>query len=245
MTKTFFYQELLIKFKKIAKDNNFLNDKVVVTGKILTPKEAIGNPKRSDYPLVKGKEKLIEAEFKGKKGQAFTDLPGVFNGTLKEMTERPLKTNFDRAILIATINAVARHLGTIEKTVHCKNNAPEKCARQLIHYIKNKYGSPKIALIGLQPVMLEQLANHFKVRVADLDKDKIGKTYSSVQIENGSKNIEELLKWSNLIVATGSTVVNSTITDFLNDDKPTIFFGTTIAAPAALMGLEHFCNYSS
>ncbi len=39
----------------------------------LNPKEAIGTPDRNDYPILKGKELIIEATFKDAKGQSFTD----------------------------------------------------------------------------------------------------------------------------------------------------------------------------
>jgi len=44
----------------------------------------------------------------------------------------------------------------------------------------------------------------------------------------------------NLIVATGSTLVNNTIGDFLVG-KPAIFYGITIAGAAKLLDLEEFC----
>ena len=56
-------------------------------------------------------------------------------------------------------------------------------------------------------------------------------------------NTEELLKWCDIIVATGSTIVNKTITSLLVEGKPTIFFGTTLADE--LMGLERFCPCSN
>ena len=67
----------------------------------------------------------------------------------------------------------------------------------------------------------------------------------SVLVEDGEKNTEELLKWCDIIVATGSTIANNTITSLFVDNKPTLFFGTTLAGAAALMGLERFCPCSN
>jgi hypothetical protein len=39
-------------------------------------------------------------------------------------------------------------------------------------------------------------------------------------------------------MATGCTIANNTITSLFVDDKPTIFFGTTLAGAAALMGFD-------
>src|SRR3712207_2480466 len=92
-----FYEKLLKKFRKVVEENDLLNEEVNINGRTLTPKEAIGTPVRQDYPIIKGKEKLIQAEFKGEKGQAFTDMPGEFSGTISEIINRPIKTNFDIA----------------------------------------------------------------------------------------------------------------------------------------------------
>jgi uncharacterized protein (DUF4213/DUF364 family) len=235
-----FYNELIDKFKKIAEENGLMNETVAVTGRVLATQEAIGNPLRKDFPILKGKEKLMQAEFKGEKGQAFTDMPGIFSGTIEEIINRPLETNFDRAVLISTINAVCKYLGIAKKSIHCKDEEPEKCSLELITYIKERYESPKIALIGLQPSMLERLSKYFKIRVVDLAEENIGKRKFGVEIEDGMTRTEEVLNWCDLILATGSTVANGSITNFIGE-KPAVFYGTSIAGPAALMNLTRFC----
>lgn len=241
MNKSIFYDEFLNKFQEIIEKNNLFNEKIEVRGTVLSSEEAIGTPSRNDYPILKGKEKLMQAEFRGEKGQAFTDMPGEFTGTIEEIINRPLKTNFDRAVLISTVNAVCKYLRITDTTVHCKNEEPEDCAKKFAEHIKEKYGLPRISLIGLQPAMLERLSKYFQVRVVDLDIDKIGKVKFGVEIENAEEKTEEVLNWCELIVATGSTIANSTITKFLND-KPVVFYGTTIAGAASLMNLNRFCE---
>lgn len=75
-------------------------------------------------------------------------MPNNFQGNLKQIVEMPLETNFDTVVYIATLNAVCRYLKIADKTVHCKDGEPESCALELVEYISNKYGNPKIALIG-------------------------------------------------------------------------------------------------
>ncbi len=234
-----FYAELIERFREIVEANNLLDEEIVITGRALSVEEAIGNPERQDYPIVKGKEKLMQAEFKGCKGQAFTDMAGSFKGSLKEVLNNPLDTNFDRAVLIASMNAICCYLGLIEKTIHCHDDQPEQCAGELVEYIKEEFGHPRVALIGYQPAMLEKLARAFSLRVVDLDPDNIGQIKSGVQVE-GYEATDEVLEWCDVIVATGSTVVNSTITDYTKQ-KPALFFGTTGAAACHLMGLQRFC----
>lgn len=243
MDQTEFYNNLFNEFKNIVNDNGFLDDEVKVKGKALKPEEAIGNTERKDFPIIKGKEKLLEADFRGAKGQAFTDMPYSFEGTLKHIVEMPLKTNFDTAVYIATLNAVCRYLKLTDKTIHCKDGEPEVCALEFVDYIKNKYGNPKISMIGYQPAILQNLAKNFNVRIVDLDSDTIGKIKYNVLVEDGNKCTDDLLDWCDIVIATGSTIANKTITNFLID-KPTVFFGTTLAGAASLMKLERFCPCS-
>jgi len=241
--KNSFYDDLIIRFKQIAEDNDILNENIEVKENVLMPEEAIGTPERKDYPILKGKEKMMQAEFRGYKGQAFTDMAGKFSGTINDILNRNVETNFDRSVLISTLNAVCAYLKICDKTVHCKDDEPEECSQLLIKHIKEKYGATKIALIGLQPAMLQRLSQNFNVRVVDLDKDNIGNIKFGVKIEDADENTEAVIEWCELILATGSTAANRTITNYIND-KPVLFYGTTIAATACLKDLNRFCPCS-
>lgn len=243
MEADLFYAELKDKFAQIVKKYRLETERVNIIGKVLQPQEAIGNPKRQDFPILKGKEKLMEADFKGSKGQAFTDMPGSFSGTIKEILKRPLETNFDRAILICTLNAVLNNLGLIQNTIHCKDEAPERCAEKLISFIKNNYPTAeKIALFGLQPAMAEKLSQAFTLRIVDLDPDNIGKLKFGISVE-GEEKTDEVIKWCHLILATGSSIANGTLPRFLGQ-KPVLFYGTSLAGVSYLMNLERYCPES-
>lgn len=243
MCKNKFYNTLFEKFKELAISNNLLDDYIEITGNILTPKEAIGEPSKPDFPILKGKEKLIQADFRGHKGQAFTDMPNNFSAKLKDIIYMPLDTNFDTAVYIATLNAVCNYLDLCDHTIHCKDGEPEVCADELVDFIKNKYSNPNIALIGYQPAMLSKLGKNLNVRIVDLDPDNIGKIKYNVLVEDGYSKTNDLLNWCDLIVATGSTIANKSLTDFIVD-KPVLFFGTTLAGAAAIMNLPRFCPCS-
>ncbi len=227
-------------FIQILLSNNLMDEEIeVISAKTLTPYQAVGEPERDDYPILKGKEVLIEATFKDSKGQAYTDEPGSYKGKLKDILDLELNNNFERAILIATMNAVLKYLGLIGATIHCKNEELGICANQLVNYITEHHGNPSIGLIGLQPGMAQALSKSFKIRIVDLDKDNFNKVFNNSIVEE-PKYTDEIISKSKLIVATGSTVVNGTI-DGLLSDKDVIFYGTTVAAIAYLNDLTRFC----
>ena len=238
--KTKTYDVLKEKFIKIIESSALESDEVVVKAVPLSPEEAIGNPEDKDYPLVTGRERLMQANFRGSLGQAFTDMYGDFSGRLSDIIEMDLANNFRRAIFISSLNAVMRYLGLATKTIHCKNNEPRECSHELVKYIASKYGQPKIAMTGLQPRMVEALSRNFELRVTDMDQTNIGKNKFGVTIQSPEKTAVNL-DWADIAVVTGTTVVNDTI-DPIRISKPVIFYGITISGAAKLLKLEHFCH---
>jgi len=235
-----FYEEIKERFFNLIKEKDLMSSKVqVVSARTLTPQEVIGKPERDDFPLLKGKEVMLQADFKGSLGQAFTDMPGNYNGTLQEVLAMPLDNNFKRAVFIATLNAVLRYLNYISKTVHCKDKEPGECAAHLVDYIKERFDNPRIAFIGMQPAIVEALTAQFEIRVVDLAPDNVGQKRCGVLIEDVA-HTKEILSWADLILATGTTVVNDTLTPLLTE-KPIIFYGVTIAGVAYLKGYEQYC----
>ena len=182
---------------------------------------------------------MFQANFRGSLGQAFTDMSENYSGNLREILAMPLGNNFKRAVFIATLNAVLRYLNYISRTIHCQDKEPAECAVHLVDYIKERFGNPCIAFIGMQPAMVEALAAHFKIRVVDLDPDNVGQKRCGVLIEDAA-HTKEILSWADLILATGTTVVNDTLTPLLME-KPIIFYGVTIAGVAYLKRYEQYC----
>jgi hypothetical protein len=226
----------------MAHQNNLEAKEVVVRAFPLSPEEAIGNPEERDYPLVKGRERLMQAEFKGAKGQAFTDMHGDFDGTLAEVLEMNLKNNFRRAVFVATLNAVMNHLGLVSNTVHCKDEEPRRCAQELVRYL-DKHSGRRIALVGFQPRMAEALSQQSELRITDLDEDNIGREKYGVRIW-GPEKTGEYLEWCDLALVTGTTTTSGTLAQFLDRPKPVIFYGVTVSGAAKWLRLERFCPLS-
>jgi hypothetical protein len=231
------------KFIRLIKEHGLEGEEVIVKAAALSPEQAIGNPEDKDYPLVRGVERLMQAEFRGAKGHAFTDRYGNFSGRLADIAEMELNNNFRRAIFISSLNAVMNHLGLAKNTVHCKDKQPRECATELASHIKEIYGQPKIAMVGFQPRMVEALAGQFEIRVSDMDQENVGQEKFGVKIDDPGQTAENL-EWCDIALVTGTTIVNDTIDQFLID-KPVIFYGVTIAGAAELQGLNRFCPFGS
>ncbi len=217
---------------------------VKVTAKPLSPEDAIGSTRRKDYVLLQGKERLLQAEVMGCRGQAFTGSLGDFSGTLEDVLALPLTDDFQRAVYTATLNAVACHTGKVVNTIHCRNEGPELCARQAVDFFQKKYGKPRILMIGYQPALAEALHQAFPLIVLDLDPANIGQSKKGVLIEDGSVGLVEHIAVCDVIFVTGSTICNNTIDLLEQSGKPLVFFGTTGSGAAALLGMTRFCPES-
>ena len=246
MTQQELMQSLREKFQTLVKQNNLSTDEVKITTKSLTPEEAIGTPKRRDFPILTGQEVMLQAEYKGLFGQAFTDAPTIFNGTLDEILALDLTVDsHNRAMFIAVMNAVMAYLGLITHTVHCKTEDPENCAQEFVRFVRKNYGSKRIALIGYQPSMLEALSKEFTLRVLDLSPKNVGQIRYGVKVEHGIDDYREVvLNWADVVLCTGSTLCNGTIVNFVDIGKEVVFFGITVAGAAYLMGWNQLCPLS-
>lgn len=233
-------EDVRSKFIELVTANKLLKENVqVIEARPLRPEEVIGRPGREDFPLLKGKEVMLQAQFRFSRGQAFTDMPGRYEGTIKDVLELPLENNFQRAVFVATLNSVMRHLNLVDRTVHCRDQEPEQCASHLVSYLRERFGNPRIAFIGLQPAMVVKLSDYFSLRVVDLDPDNVGQKKGRVIVEDVS-HTPEIIEWCDIIVATGTTAVNATLEPLLGG-KPVIFYGVTIAGIAYLSGFERYC----
>jgi hypothetical protein len=235
------FDELRSRFSDIVTQNGLSAKKVEIHAAVLTPEEAIGTPGRTDYPILEGKDMMLQAVYENCKGQVFTDSPASFTGTLQDILSMDIVNDrHARGLFIAALNAVMRSLGAAVGTVHCKNDGMETCAVQMGERISKQYSRPNIAQIGYQPAILEQLAQKFPLRVLDMNPKNIGTTVNGITIEDG-RNWRAAAAWAGLILCTGSTLANGTIIHFLNLDKDVVFYGTTIAGAAELLGLKRLC----
>lgn len=220
----------------------------IVVSSPLSSLEAIGNPDRDDFPILRGKEVLVQAVYGGTAGQAFSPDYGNFQGSLKDVLELPLESIFERAIMVATMNAVLRNLGLAGGTVHCKNTGPKICALLTEAWIIEQ-DADKVGMVGLQPALLESVVKALgpeRVMVSDLAE--AGQTRCGVKVLDGLE-AAQIFEQCPLILMTGSTLVNGTIDGLMETagqhGNRVVFFGTTVAGAAYLLGLERWCPGST
>jgi len=242
-------EEAKEKFRAIIANHRLGNETAQITIGALSAEQAIGgSPSRQDFALLEGKEVMIEAQFKGSFGQAFTDQPRKFIGSLKDVLSLSLNTNNDRAIFVATLNAVTAHLGIITGVRHCHDEEPEKCGTEIAQYILREFGRIKVGIVGYQPAILENMVSSFgahNVQCSDLNPKNIASHKFGVEIRDGRSENTKLIKWCDLLLGTSTAIVNNTFDDIrevaISQGKQLIMFGVTGAGVSVLLGLARLC----
>ncbi len=236
-------QDLLNKHPEFAGEN------ISISTRGLSVEEAIGNPERKDFPLITGKEVLVQANLQNELGQAFTADPIEYSGTIQELLDLPPTRIGIEALIVASLNALARKIGLIKNTVHCINNEPEDCAKKISQYVLEKHGKCKVGIVGYQPAILENCVitlGSDNVAITDLNPDNIAQNRYGVIVLNGEKDTPYMAEWADVFLVTGTVLANDTGEEVLKTigDKPVYFFGTTAAAIAELNGHQRLCYYS-
>jgi uncharacterized protein (DUF4213/DUF364 family) len=138
-----------------------------------------------------------------------------------------------------------RHLGMIKGSVHCKDKGPAECGLDLLEFLEG-YRGARIALVGFQPVHARCCSERHELRILDLDVENVGWEKFGVVVLDGGKDAEEALRWCDLALVTGTTVVNGTLDPILEvAGAKAVFYGISIAGVAELLGLERFCPRST
>ncbi|HHX86749.1 MAG TPA: hypothetical protein GX693_01065, partial [Firmicutes bacterium] len=194
------------------------------------------------------KEVLLEATVLNGRGQAFTNSPATFEGTLKDVLDYNLNNNSRRAVFLASLNAVLNHFGVATATVHCRDGEPDRCGQEMAGMVKQEHGLVPVGIVGYQPGIIsgcvKELGKNL-VRVTDMDTNNLGMSRFGVEIWDGAARTDELIEKSKVLLVTGTTLVNGTAFDLLDKaaGKPVYFYGTSAAGVVALMGYRRLCLY--
>jgi len=228
------------------KDQGSQESGVLLELKVVPPKWF--NLPNEEYPIVRGKEVIMECRFRDSKAHVFTPMPYEGKVSIKEVLNFSLRTIPERSVFYCALNAVMRHFGLVKGTIHCRNNTPEICGKDLLQEILSFYGDVPTLLIGYQPGFVEALAHNLsELYVTDMNPVNIGKKVGKVVILDHVLN-EELIKSVDLVIATGSSIINSTfwsILDWINKyRKEFIVYGVTVAGVAEILKLRRHCPYT-
>lgn len=235
-------------FAVLARERGLLRTPVRITARVLSTQEAIGTPIYDDLPILRGKEVMIEAEFRGARGHAFTSAPSSWEGSVRDLLQLPLHTSRQRALLTVAMNAALRSLGLVDRTVHCRSEDIARCGDQMARDLRREYGPIAVGVVGYQPGLVAGLAKHFgpdNVRVTDLLAENIGRRVHGTEIRDGAMCTDHVVETAQLVLATGSTVANSTVDDLLavaaRHGVPVILYGVTAAAVCHLCAIPRLC----
>lgn len=239
-------------FAGMVDDAGISGASIRIVARTLSTEEAIGTPVYDDLPLLRGKEVMIEAEFEGAKGHAFTSAPSSWRGTLGDLLALPLDRARERALLNAAMNAVLRFLGVVDKTVHCHSEDIARCGAEMAACLRQEFDLIPVGLVGYQPGLAAGLVEQFgpeNVRITDLLEGNLGRAVGGVEIWDGAARTEELVRRSRLVLATGSTAANGTL-DQLQELSATmgaslIVYGVTAAAACHLCSIRRLCLRAS
>jgi hypothetical protein len=141
-------------------------------------------------------------------------------------------------------------MGRIDRTLHCRDEDPEKCSREVAARLRDERGWTRVGLIGLNPAIAESLVRVFgagNVRITDLDPANIGRERFGVTVWDGATRTPDLVSESEGVLVTGTTLVNGTFDGILRAAKERgrgcIVYGVTAAGVALLTGLDRICPY--
>ncbi|MBC3887008.1 hypothetical protein GH810_01590 [Acetobacterium paludosum] len=236
--------------KSLLNQNKELNNlDITISSRALKNEEAIGHPDRKDFPLLTGKEVLLQAEVDGSLGQAFTSDPIAYQGNIPGILDLPAERLGNYALLVATLNAVSRKLGLADHTIHCIDNEPETCAGKISQNVLEKHGLCKIGIIGYQPAILENCARLFgadNIKISDLNRKNVGSLRYGVKVLDGLTDTKEVVEFADVLLITGSILANGTDRSVLDEleNKQFYLFGTTCAALANFNHFKRLCPLS-
>ncbi len=226
-------EELKENFINIVEENNLEHEDIEIKTCLSSPHE---------------KEILIEADFKGNKGQAFSTDAINFQGKIKDILNMDLNTSKNRALFIVCANAVLKYLNLIEGTIHCNEKEAKKCAQKISNTFSRRYGMfLTVGMVGLQPIIAEALIKKIgKENIRICDKDNANKNFYDVLIED-EKNMKNIVAGSFLTLAKGNAIVDGKIDEIIktfqedNKSRIVIFYGVTIASAQKLLALKRIC----
>jgi len=240
MTMIELYEQIVTSFLQVPKVTELLKEPVQVIPDedpemtLLPPGEQPGKAGRPEY--------RVTAIFRGTKGEAYTECPEAFEGTLQEALDLPVSERGIHAAALASINAVMSYLNQCPGTFSDDEETHIRYADALYRHVRSQYGTDHIVLIGYDGYIVKKFVDEgMDFWTLDRNPDHITKNRFEHVIVNSAKyNRESCYAWGRLFILTGSSLCNGTAVQYLDHQIPVLFYGITCAAAATLLGLSWF-----
>ena len=242
MTNQEIYDKVIKEFCALPEVPEIMDEVITATISV-DPMDIMEVTENNERHLPSRSERRVEVNFRGTVGQAFTETPREFTGTIREVLERPFEGKGLDCVLVAMINAVMGHYDYIRGTCHCDRDGHESCGSKYRGYVQSLYEGAKIVIVGYQAFILRSLV-HGKGTVWTMDRDYNNITklrHDNVITNSGFENREAAKKWADLFICSGSMVCNGTLEQWIDTGVPTVFYGVTIAGVAKLLNLRRIC----
>ena len=240
MTIEELYQQILSGFYALEGAKELLDETVSVTG----AKEPEKTPRPENDPpsTVARPEYCVTATLRGVRGEAYTETPEDFRGTLEEALHIPPSEKGISAVTIAALNAAMSCLGLAPGVFPEEEEAHFRYAEKLYRYVIENHGPDNIVLVGYDGYLVKRFVDEgLIIWIMDRDPDHIAQDrFHHVVVNNAKRNRESSFVWGKYFIVTGSTLCNGTILHYLNSGKELLFYGITCAGAAKLLNLPWF-----
>lgn len=175
-------------------------------------------------------------------GEAYTETPEAFEGTLKEALAIAPTEKGISAVTISAINAVMNALSLAPGVFPAEEQFHYDYADALCRYVTEHYGRSQIVLVGYDGYIVKRFMDEgLDFWTLDMDPDHIAQDRFDHVVVNGAKlNRESAFAWGKIFIVTGSTLCNGTIIPYLDSGKELLFYGITCAGAATLLELSWF-----
>lgn len=240
MTMFELYDQLIMKFSELPGIANLWDETVVITA----DKEP--EPALMPWNYIPFKDRRPEyrvtADFRGTKGEAYTENPSGFRGSLKEAIMLPPSDGGIDARCLAAVNAVMNHMGLCAGTFPAEFDERRLYTEALFRHMVDNYGRSNIILVGYDGYFVKKFVGaEIDFWTMDRDPDNISQDrFKHIVVNDGKYNREACFAWGRLFIITGSSLTNGTIVQYLDKGKDLLFYGITIAGAATLLGLPWF-----
>jgi len=183
--------------RRVAEEHHLLDDPVTVGA-------ATDNSGRLVRPEGE-REVMLEAQFRGERGLAFTADPASFSGRLAELLGLPLDSDQSRALVLAGAKSVLRYL---ERRGAGPPDRVTLCAAEIAEAIAREFGRAKVGVVGYDSSVVDacvELVSAERVRIADPNPAQVGRERQGVVVVALDGFTDDLFDWADVVIITGES----------------------------------------